>query len=187
MAKVRKVRLVLLVPPPLLERFTTLAERFGFSRNEVCGRALETGYPATVAWCRRTATAHLGEVLESRFPSQPVPRTVIPVPQPRGESAVDAVRALEADLMEYSKLLLSRSPKLATDTFVAMVSAQAAVLGFPPPDIEPLVDRIVAALYSRPGPGDSGDPDASPSSAAPAAAADELPELDPNAPDIHLD
>ena len=187
MAKVRKVRLVLLVPPPLLERFTTLAERFGFSRNEVCGRALETGYPATLAWCRRTATAHLGEVLESRFPSQPVPRPVIPVPQLRGESAVDAVRALEADLMEYSTLLLSRSPKLETDTFVAMVSAQAGLVGFPPSDIDPVVDRIVGALYPRQDPGDSGHPDASRASAAPSAAADELPELDPNAPDIHLD
>ena len=35
MPRVRKVRLVLLVPPSIVQRYMALSERYGFSRNEV--------------------------------------------------------------------------------------------------------------------------------------------------------
>ena len=41
MARTPKVRLVLLVSPSIAQRYMALAERFRFSRNEVCRYALD--------------------------------------------------------------------------------------------------------------------------------------------------
>ena len=196
MARTPKVRLVLLVSPSIAQRYMALAERFRFSRNEVCRYALDHGYAATVAWCRRTEAIFTDEVDASDGSVQrPLPsvfgnRSSAPLVAGAGDDPGVALR-------RYAEVVVSQDSDLDPSVFRAMVAAQAVVLGLSPVVSSPLVDAIV--LEHFPGGVEAGGaavlagsdvadpPGSAVTDVDENADADTLPELDPSVPVVELD
>ena len=197
MARARKVRLVVLVSPSLAQRYLALSERYHFSRNEVCRYALEHGYAAAVAWCKRSAASFTDEVDASDGSvRRPLPSDFLAEP-----SSASAVSGVGGDpgvaLRRYAGVVVSQGSDLDPSVFRSMVVAQAAVLGLSPVVSAPLVDAIVLEHFPGGVEGDGADmligaaAAGVPGSALPgddeAADPDTLPELDPSVPVVDLD
>ena len=186
MARVRKVRLVLLVSPSIVQRYMALSERYGISRNEVCRYALDHGFAATLAWCKRTEAIFTDEAAELTASAQ----HPLPLGTPGNRSSVSDVPAAVVDpavaLRNYAGIIVSQGSGFDQDVFRSMVAAQAVVLGLSPVASAPLVETIV--LEQFPGEVDPGQGDApaeSPAVGVPDP--DTLPELDPAGPVVELD
>ena len=186
MPRVPKVRLVLLVPPSIVQRYMALSERYGFSRNEVCRYALEHGFAATVAWCKRTEAIFTDGAAELTASAQ----NALPLGTPGNRSSVSGVPAAVVDpavaLRNYAGIIASQGSGFDQEVFRSMLAAQAAVLGLSPVASAPLVDTVVLERF----PGDvragGGDVPAE-STASDVADPDTLPELDPAGPVVELD
>lgn len=154
MARQRKVRFVLMVPPSIAERYGALAVKFARSRSEVCRVGLVHGFSAAQAWCRRGAlsldadledelTDGGGVVARSGRPG--VSWTAVSG-EPDGGPA-DPV----ASLTRYADVLLSVDSEVSEKGFRSMVGAQAAVLGLAGPAVGPVVDELVVRHFPGQG------------------------------------
>ena len=182
MTRMKKVRMVVLVRPELLDKYRTLAAQYGVSRNDLCRYALEHGYQATVAWCRRQheILAHDDRQYLLNLPGGASPTA-------SSSSAGAAAVPVGTALRRYAEVVVRQEAELTADGFRTLLSSQALVLGLSGPAAEPVVEAVVAEHFPVPVDGVEGHHSADESIDADSDPDSELPALDPAAPLVDLD
>lgn len=140
MVRRAKVRVVVFLPPDLVDQYTALAKKYSVPRSELLRLAIQRGHRSMEAWCERNRREFSAEGVAPETGSVARKSGV-------GGSGSDQESSPFARLEEFCRVLVDREPDLASEQIAVMAKAQAAVFGVPDSEVEELVSGMLAELF----------------------------------------